>query len=512
MELGNAINLTVNVTSTGYTPTGTVTIYEGNTAVIFNQALTNGTCTIQYTPTSKGTKTIYARYNGEIGVYATSDSETTSITVTKTPTIEILSPNIIYSYEPTIYKARVTYNGQPVTGGRVVFYVGGITVKNSAGTTQYISVDNNGYATLNVDTAYKGTTGTYVLKCVYHGLDFDRTEVTQDITVYKKANGITPTITWDIDETTYEVTAGNYHIQATLTRADEYPLQNATVQITLSQNGTTRWTRSNLTSDSNGEIDVTYPNALTAGQYELSLTANGTTLNGTTINSTTSTFNLTVNSPYRITLESTYQGGGLLTAGYDGLNITTRTYQNNQQTPMYVYLLAGTDPEDINHGGYQLASDLYTQNGMITQYYSNSDIINNSNIIPETVYIQAYHASTDTYSNILTIPIQLTPHTTIDLAIHDLEEDEYILVLTTSTQEAYVENASIELILITDTGNGEISLGIETTDNAGTTEFIIDSQTYSDALIMNDEITFYATIDDDITDELTLNINDIEEE
>ena len=209
---------------------------------------------------------------------------------------------MVYSYEPTIYKARVIYDGQPVNVGRCVIKIDGKTVKNNNGTVFYLSPDNEGYVELNTDTINTSTTKTATIQFLYlKNEEYATASSSQSITIYAQSTGITPVVEWDMTDTTAPVSSGNYHIRAIVTRQDGYPIADATVSITCVAPDGTSWQSSTQTTNSNGEIDVVYPNDLVEGEYTINLIVNGTTTNGTAIQETTSSFNVTVQGAKEIT-------------------------------------------------------------------------------------------------------------------------------------------------------------------------------------------------------------------
>lgn len=365
VEFNNSATLTVTVTDNNNNnatiSTGNITIYEDNTPIIFNQSINNGVCTVNYTPSTTGSHILTARYSGVIGTYAESNSESCTINVAKTPIIKIIKPDLVYSYEPTIYKARVTYRAQPVNVGRCVIKIDGKTVKDNNGTVFYLRPDNEGYVELNTDTINTSTTKTATIQFSYiKNGEYAAASSSQSITVYAQSTGITPVVYWDMADTPTPVSNGNYHIRAMVSRPDGYPLQNATVQISVTKNNTVLWTSNTITSSSTGIIDVVYPYDLTVGNYELSLSISGTTLAGTTINNTNSSFSVTVsNLPIYNCLGITYSAvssnpltgnNGEISDGIQFLNNDGNSQLNFISNPTYDNIVIDVElsQEDYN--------------------------------------------------------------------------------------------------------------------------------------------------------------------
>jgi hypothetical protein len=150
--------VTATVVSTGPTPTGTVTFYDGNTAIGTVALAADGTATLSIQNLAIGSHNLMAVYMGD-GNNLGSNSLTVAQTVTKDNTATALtaSATTVQHGKTITYTARVTssYSPTPPTG-TVTFWNG----TTSLGTVTLV----NGVAKLNNSNLQVGThniTATY---------------------------------------------------------------------------------------------------------------------------------------------------------------------------------------------------------------------------------------------------------------------------------------------------------------------------------------------------------------
>jgi hypothetical protein len=160
---GASVTLTATVATTGPNPpTGTVTFYNGSTA-IGSPATLNGSqvATLSTTTLPVGTDSITAVYNGD-----TNNASSTSTPVSQVITAVTTTTTLTSNHNPANYGAAVTFTAtvvtsgtQPVTGS-VTFYSGS-TALGSA-----VTLNGSGVATLTISTLAVGTDS---ITAVYSG-------------------------------------------------------------------------------------------------------------------------------------------------------------------------------------------------------------------------------------------------------------------------------------------------------------------------------------------------------
>ena len=126
--------LTATVSSTGGTPTGTVSFYDGTT-LLGTQTLSGGTASLSTTALPAGTRSVTAVYNGSATINGSTSSVITVTVAKATPVVTITaitaSPNT--AYNNTLVNGTVTSSagtppsasGQLLLGGAAVDYVDG---------------------------------------------------------------------------------------------------------------------------------------------------------------------------------------------------------------------------------------------------------------------------------------------------------------------------------------------------------------------------------------------------
>ncbi len=158
VQTGTLVTYSVNVTSTGGTPTGTVTFKVGSTTLCTTMALSSGagSCTATNAPIGSP-DTVTAFYSGDTNFSA--QSGTTSITVTKLLSTTVVNVPSSSNFTSSVsYSATVTPTtlGGPTPTGSVTFTTGPTTLCTAtlSGGTGSCSI---GTAPIGVDTVL----GTY---------------------------------------------------------------------------------------------------------------------------------------------------------------------------------------------------------------------------------------------------------------------------------------------------------------------------------------------------------------
>jgi len=114
--VGQAVVVNFTVTSSGGTPTGSVTVSDG--AVSCNATVAAGTCTL--TPTSVGTKTLTATYAGSTNFLGSSGTVSHQVKANTTTTISSHTPVPSVVGQPVVVNFTVTSSGGTPTGSVTV--------------------------------------------------------------------------------------------------------------------------------------------------------------------------------------------------------------------------------------------------------------------------------------------------------------------------------------------------------------------------------------------------------
>ena len=123
IDFGESVTLTISVRDIDNRPvsSGTVSIQEDSTSIIFNQAVAiDGTCTVSYTPTTSGTHYVTATYAGTSNQYESSTSIAQPITANKIITTTIINDTDTLATDNGLYyNTRWLYQGSGNTAQQV---------------------------------------------------------------------------------------------------------------------------------------------------------------------------------------------------------------------------------------------------------------------------------------------------------------------------------------------------------------------------------------------------------
>jgi hypothetical protein len=168
VQHGKAIALSASVTSSTGTPTGVITAYavSGSTTIQFGDAdVVNGTASFAPVATAMGgTSTVFFRYGGD-GVYGSSISAGTTLTVTPEPSVTSVvpltqNPMLGFPYVITVHVAAQSGVGVPT---------GDVTIKHGASVVGTGTVDSNGNAGVYSQYYPTGGPGSYTFTVSYAG-------------------------------------------------------------------------------------------------------------------------------------------------------------------------------------------------------------------------------------------------------------------------------------------------------------------------------------------------------
>ncbi len=160
--IGQAITLTANVQGSGtQKPTGTVTFFDGLTAIGTAQLDATGKATFTISTLTLGAHNITASYSGDSNVSAGATISSTLVTVaqaTTTTTLTTSSPTNSSVFGQAIaFTANVKQSDSKLPTGTVTFFDGSTSIGSSG-------LDANGNAVLTISTLSAGThniTATY---------------------------------------------------------------------------------------------------------------------------------------------------------------------------------------------------------------------------------------------------------------------------------------------------------------------------------------------------------------
>jgi hypothetical protein len=157
---GQSVTLTATVTATAGSPTGTVTFYDGGTAIGSAVTLSNGSASVATSALTTGTHTITAVYSGD-GNFNTHTSANFSQVINKSSTITAVATNVTpaVSGQNVTFTATVTPSGQGAgtPTGTVTFYVDGTAI----GSPVALSGNTASISTTSLTTQGHLITATY---------------------------------------------------------------------------------------------------------------------------------------------------------------------------------------------------------------------------------------------------------------------------------------------------------------------------------------------------------------
>jgi hypothetical protein len=188
---GNEVTFTATVTSENGTPTGTVTFYDGSTALC-TETLSSGVATCSSSSLTVGKHTIKAYYGGGAAY------DTSSASLTQTVKADVTTLKLGSSENPSYYGDKVTFtlsaagsNSTPT--GTVVLY------DQSAKTTLGTVTLTAGTATLAISTL---SVGTHKIQASYAG-DSANAAATASLTQVVKINTTTLTLSSGLNPSYY---------------------------------------------------------------------------------------------------------------------------------------------------------------------------------------------------------------------------------------------------------------------------------------------------------------------
>jgi hypothetical protein len=170
---GATIQITATLTSTGPTPTGTLTFLNGS-STIGTATLTSGVATLNISTLPLGKNSITATYPGDTNNAAAATSPAITITVTQAaPTLTLTASPA----SPT-YGAAVTLTAK--LGGVSTIPTGSITFKSQSGTLGTQTLDKTGTAALTVPSL---AAGKYSVTASFAGDTDDSAVTSQALTL-----------------------------------------------------------------------------------------------------------------------------------------------------------------------------------------------------------------------------------------------------------------------------------------------------------------------------------------
>jgi uncharacterized repeat protein (TIGR01451 family) len=156
---GQPVTFTATVTSSGGTPTGTVTFKDGTTTLGTSSLDGSGQATLTTSSLSAGTHSITAVYNGDSNFSGSTSSTTTQIVNQASTSTSLTSSQNPSTYgQPVTFTATVTSNAGTPTGT--------VTFKDGTTTLGSSSLDGSGQATLTTSAL---SAGTHSITAVYNG-------------------------------------------------------------------------------------------------------------------------------------------------------------------------------------------------------------------------------------------------------------------------------------------------------------------------------------------------------
>lgn len=228
VQHGKPITLAANVSSSSGSPSGAITAYavNGSTTIQFGDAdVVNGTASFAPVTTAMGgTSTIFFRYGGD-GVYGSSVSSGTTLTVTPEPSLTSVvpltqNPMLGFPYVITVHVTAQSGVGVPT---------GDVTIKHGASVVGVGSVDTNGNAGVYSDYYPTGGPGSYTFTATYAGDSAYATSSSNVDITFTKAGASTYLV---CNNSTRDVLL-NYPIECTYTSSGYRggPVPTGTVQM-----------------------------------------------------------------------------------------------------------------------------------------------------------------------------------------------------------------------------------------------------------------------------------------
>ncbi len=206
-NFGQSVTLTATVTAgSSGTPTGTVTFYNGTTALGSAVSMTNGVASMTTTTLPIGSDVLTAQYSGDTNFAgSTSPDEVETVTgAVATTTALALSPSFSNQGQSVTLTATVTFAGSTFSPTGTVSFFNGTTLLGTAValtsgtasmTTMQLPVGTDVLtAQYSGDTNFNGSTSSEEIEAVA-GLNFTATLSSTSLTLTSTAVSVTDTLT-----------------------------------------------------------------------------------------------------------------------------------------------------------------------------------------------------------------------------------------------------------------------------------------------------------------------------
>jgi hypothetical protein len=145
--VGNQVTLTATVTDsgTGKLVSGGMVTFADGSVILGSGTITNGTASVNTTPTSSGTETITVTYGGDSGESGSSTTFILSVQPAQATPASISLSNLNVTYNESAQGVDVTTNPPDLSGVTVVYTQNGVVVANPtrAGTYSVTATLNN---------------------------------------------------------------------------------------------------------------------------------------------------------------------------------------------------------------------------------------------------------------------------------------------------------------------------------------------------------------------------------
>ncbi len=160
VQVGTAVQFPVTLTSPGITPTGTLSLQEGNTTLVTLHLSATSSYTFSTNTLSLGTHTLTSTYSGDAD-NANAVSSAVTLVVGQAPTTTALTSSVNPLTQSSALALNVVVSSDsPNLGGTVTFFDGA----NRLGTA---TLAGNGTASLNLTTSL--SLGQHLLTATYNG-------------------------------------------------------------------------------------------------------------------------------------------------------------------------------------------------------------------------------------------------------------------------------------------------------------------------------------------------------
>ncbi|MGC9293361.1 MAG: Ig-like domain repeat protein [Acidobacteriaceae bacterium] len=157
---GQSVTFTATVTGPGITPTGTVTFYDGSSAIGTGTVNASGTATFSTAALAGGPHSITAQYGGNTQYNSATSSVLTQVVNKIGATLTIVAvPN------PSVFGQQVTFT-LTIVGTNGVVPTGSLTLTDTGNSLSVLALDPTGKATFTTSNL---TAGPHNIEAVYSG-------------------------------------------------------------------------------------------------------------------------------------------------------------------------------------------------------------------------------------------------------------------------------------------------------------------------------------------------------